>query len=140
MPSWLSHHNNQSQRGFTLLEVMLYLALFGMIIGGIIAAGYAITQGAARSDAAMGIQEEQIFVTAKLNWLLDQGVAEIPGLNESSDRLVVRNKDASISTVSIEGHRLVIQHDSNEPLSLTSTDDYADNLVVTRSADHKLTI
>ena len=56
--------------GFTLIEVIIYLALFGILMAGVMAAVYAIVEGGGRSQSKILIQEEGNFLLGKFNWAL----------------------------------------------------------------------
>jgi type II secretory pathway pseudopilin PulG len=56
--------------GFTLIEFIIYLALFGILMGGVAAGVYAIVEGGGRSQAKTSIQEEGNFLLGKFNWAL----------------------------------------------------------------------
>lgn len=58
------------KKGFTLIEVIIYLALFGILMGGVAAAVYAIVEGGGRSQNKILIQEEGNFLLEKLDWAL----------------------------------------------------------------------
>ena len=56
--------------GFTLIETLIYLALFGILVAGIGAATYAIVESAGRDQTRVTSQEEAGFLLGKLNWAL----------------------------------------------------------------------
>jgi prepilin-type N-terminal cleavage/methylation domain-containing protein len=58
------------KRGFTLLEVIIYIALFGLIIGGAFTAAYNLLEGAQRHYDSVSVQQEGTFINRKLNWEL----------------------------------------------------------------------
>jgi prepilin-type N-terminal cleavage/methylation domain-containing protein len=60
----------KSKRGFTLIEVIIYLALFSMLIGGIIVVAYTIFESAGRDQARELLQQEGNFLTGKIEWAL----------------------------------------------------------------------
>lgn len=57
-------------RGFTLLEVIIYIALFSIIMGGASTASYALVEGAENRHAALSREQEGTFINRKLNWEL----------------------------------------------------------------------
>lgn len=59
-----------SSRGFTLIETLIYLALFSIIIGGMLVSTYNLIEGGNRASARVKSQEEASFVLRKLDWLL----------------------------------------------------------------------
>lgn len=56
--------------GFTLIETLLYLALFSIIIGGVLVSAYQIILASTASQESALIQEEGHFLVAKINWAL----------------------------------------------------------------------
>ncbi|MDP3741157.1 MAG: prepilin-type N-terminal cleavage/methylation domain-containing protein [bacterium] len=58
------------QKGFTLIETLIYLALFSIIIGGVLVSAYQIIQASTQSQENALVQEEGHFLVAKINWAL----------------------------------------------------------------------
>ena len=56
--------------GFTLLETLIYLALFGILMGGVVAAVYGIVQAGGRGQTKIILQEEGDFLLGKFSWAL----------------------------------------------------------------------
>lgn len=54
--------------GFTLIEVVVYLALFGILFTGAIAGAYSILETANKNQVRAMMQEEGEFLIAKINW------------------------------------------------------------------------
>lgn len=57
-------------RGFTLIEVIIYIALFGILMAGAVVATYQLIDGGARNQRDVTIQEEGTFLIRKINWTL----------------------------------------------------------------------
>lgn len=76
-------------KGFTLIETIIYIALFGLLIGGALVTSYGLIEGTDRSQSKTTIQEEANFVLRKIDWALT-GVKDIniPG-SEWSNTLSV---------------------------------------------------
>ncbi len=63
------------QRGFTLIETLVYLAIFSMVIGGIVSATYLLLQSSGKVQTnAMLLQEEQ-FLMATFERLVGQSTS-----------------------------------------------------------------
>lgn len=62
--------------GFTLIETIIYLGLFGLIIGGGMVATYQIIQGSQQTNNQVIVNEEATFLLQKINWAL-AGAANI---------------------------------------------------------------
>jgi len=55
-------------KGFTLIETLVYLALLGLVFTGLLTAGFAIVQSLDVLKTCAIVQEEGDFILAKLNW------------------------------------------------------------------------
>lgn len=55
-------------RGFTLIETIVYLALFSILMGGAVVAAFNIFEGAGRQATRTMLEEEGNFLIAKINW------------------------------------------------------------------------
>jgi prepilin-type N-terminal cleavage/methylation domain-containing protein len=58
----------KQQLGFTLIEVIVYLALFAIILGGAIVAAFNIIETSGKNYSRAIMQEEGEFLLAKINW------------------------------------------------------------------------
>lgn len=66
--------------GFTLIEVIVYLALFGILFVGAIAGAYSLMETAGKNQARVMMQEEGGFLLAKINRAVSNAKnAEISG-------------------------------------------------------------
>jgi len=61
---------SKKKSGFTLIEVIIYIALFSIIIGGGIVATYEIIQSTDSGTNHVVLQEEANFLLRKINWAL----------------------------------------------------------------------
>lgn len=93
-------------RGFTLLETIIYIALFGLIMSGAVASAYQLLEGGRRNQAAISIQEEGTFLTRKINWAL-VGASEI--------------RVPATSTIIITRPSLALRTPSESPLTITAS-------------------
>lgn len=59
-----------TQRGFTLLETIIYLALFSLLMIGVLSTVYELLAGGTHNRASVAIQEEGTFVNRKISWAL----------------------------------------------------------------------
>ena len=62
-------------RGFTLIETLVYLALYTIIIGGTLAAAYGMVESAARNETMAMVEEEGNFLIGKIDWILADTVS-----------------------------------------------------------------
>lgn len=59
-----------TERGVTLIETMVYLALFALIIGGAVLSAYQIFESSGRSRTRSMLTEEGNFLSGKMLWAL----------------------------------------------------------------------
>jgi prepilin-type N-terminal cleavage/methylation domain-containing protein len=57
-------------QGFTLMETVMYLALFGILMSGAIVGVYNLLEGKDRNVVSSLVQEEGVFINRKINWAL----------------------------------------------------------------------
>src|SRR3989344_6349600 len=57
-------------RGFTLLETIIYIALFSIIMGGTLVAVFNILEGGGNINTKNTAQDESTFVMRKIGWAL----------------------------------------------------------------------
>src|ERR1051326_3407389 len=60
----------KNSAGFTLIETLIYLALFGIMMGGITVVTYGLIESAGKNQTKILVQEEAGFLLGKLNWAL----------------------------------------------------------------------
>lgn len=58
------------QNGFTLIEILLYLGLFSLVVGGLLFMTYGVIEGSGRIQSKVSIHEEAAFLIQKFNWAL----------------------------------------------------------------------
>jgi type II secretory pathway pseudopilin PulG len=66
----MSSTKKKTPAGFTLIETLVYLALFALIMVGLIGSAYNIFEGNNRTQTKTTLQEEGDFLLAKINWVL----------------------------------------------------------------------
>ncbi len=122
--------NKKNQKGATLIEVMVYIALFGIIIWGGVITAFHILESSGSMATRAWIQEEGDFLIAKMNWVLS-GVREItapplpPDLScNESDTLSVQKWDASLGTlmVTLLGDTVMLSRNGGTSVGLNSDD------------------
>lgn len=91
----------KKQNGFTLIETLVYLALFTIIIGGALVGVYQIIQGTNATQKKIVIEEEGNFLVRKLNWALTNATAinspGSPGVAGTGDTLSLTKSDLTPS-------------------------------------------
>src|SRR5262245_42467784 len=91
------------QPGFTLIEVLVYLALFTILVGGAVLAAYNVIESNGRNQTLAVLQQESNFLTGKINWALT-GISDVgsPANNSTSGKLSVTKSDPVIGAVDID--------------------------------------
>ena len=102
-------------RGFTLLETLIYIALFGVLMTGTLVTVYELLLSFEHNSRAIAIQEEGIFLQRKINWAL-VGATTVSIPNAST--LIITRPDLftqSPLTVRVNGGKAYLKReDSNE--------------------------
>ncbi len=88
-------------RGFTFIETLVYLALFSIMIGGIVIAANSLFESSDRNQTKVMMQEEANYLLGKVNWALS-GVASIdlPTANSSGSTLNLTKYDGTHIVIS----------------------------------------
>lgn len=60
-------------RGFTLIEVLVYLALYSIIIGGAVVAAYGMFESSGHNQTKAMVEEEGGYLLSKIEWALSSG-------------------------------------------------------------------
>lgn len=98
------------QKGFTLIETLIYIALFTFVIGGAIVSAFQIFDGQARIQEMVRVESEINFMHRKISWLFN-GVP-------NSD--IIANTDEIFVTRSGVQHTLTTDSDNNLTLQVGS--------------------
>lgn len=103
-----------ANRGFTLIEAIVYLALFSILMGGGVVAAYSLFDATTRAGTRTMLHEETDFLLGKIDWALSGAEAvTAPGAGSAGSTLTIAKWDAAF------GDPLVIARNG-------------DNLVMTR--------
>jgi len=134
----LSLLKGKEEAGFTLLETVIYIALFGLVVGSIVTFGYAITQGIAEQGAKLETQEQANFVIDKINWLLDTNQVNSPAPGAVTGQLILSGTGGNNQVNELDG-RLQLQS-SNNSLPLTPITSKLENFNARQDTSQVLTI
>lgn len=108
---WSDPKLENQPRGFTLIEVILYLALFAMIFGGIIVSAYNVIEGSGRTQSRAQMQEEGEFLLGKITWVLS-GAQTInsPSIGDESSILSVTKYNGATLQVKLDDANLELNN------------------------------
>lgn len=124
---------NHNQRGFTLIETLVYLALFALIIGGMVMAAYMLFETSDRYQTRAMMQEEANFVMAKIMRTLnnaEQICAPAVGTPGSSLSIASYGGSCGDFTVSLSDGDVMLNLNA-----LDNTDVNVDELLFTHVSD-----
>ncbi len=111
-----------SQKGFTILETIIYIALFSILMTGILVTVYELLAGGAQNRESVAIQEEGTFVNRKIGWALGGATAlSVP----DSKTLVITRPDLggqSPLTFTESGGHMLISRGSAPGTPLTTAE------------------
>lgn len=121
------------QKGFTLIEVLIYLGLFAMLLGGAVVASYSIFESSGRNQTKSMLEEEGDFLLAKINWALS-GAQSVnsPTQNATSTFLSVVKWDTSIGNpiiINPVGVNLTVSRGTNPAQVLNNTNVTVSNIL-----------
>lgn len=138
----LSSLPKKPEAGLSLIEIVLYLGLSGLIIGTIATTGVLIMKGIERTEVAISSAEEAGFITDKINWLLTITSVSTPSPEQTHSQLVLKEVGSNdLVVVKVDGDRLYIER-SGENISLPVTTSYSviRDFTASLSVEHLLTI
>lgn len=122
-------------RGFTLIELSLYMALFSILIGGVVVSVYNIMESKNRDETQTELVEEGGFLLGKMRWLLS-GVDTInaPALNTSGTTLSVITLNTSSGEpiiIRISNQKMTLQTGTNAVEQLNTDTVWISNAIFT---------
>ncbi|MEK7536067.1 MAG: type II secretion system protein [Patescibacteria group bacterium] len=118
----------RKQSGFTLIETMIYLALFSIIIGGSMITAYSIIENSDKTQAQVVLQEEANFMLRKLDWAITGSSSiTLPMVGSSGTGLELTK---SIGTIEFQlnGNKLQIKKGAGAFLDLNNANVTIDSL------------
>jgi prepilin-type N-terminal cleavage/methylation domain-containing protein len=106
-------------RGFTLIETLVYLALFALLMSSALTALYTILESNNRNLTKAMVEQEGGFLVGKIDWALT-GVRHIliPAGGSSGNTLSVTKWDGSYGNpivIKVESGTMTIQRGTNPP-------------------------
>ncbi len=98
-----------TQRGFTLIEILIYLGLFALIMVGILASAFSIFQGSGRTQTKVMVQEEGDFLLGKIGWVMTGGSNITQPTFGNSDNTLSLTKAGTVYNLVLSGGNLSLQ-------------------------------
>ncbi len=125
------------KKGFTLIEVVIYLALFGLLMGGAVVSAFSLFESSSRNETSIMLQEEGSFIIAKISATLS-GVQTVilPEENLSGSTLSVVKWDVGAGNpivISLSGSDIILSHQANPGVPLNNSNVSITNLNFTHT-------
>jgi prepilin-type N-terminal cleavage/methylation domain-containing protein len=122
-------------RGFTLLEVVVYVALFSILIGGAMLSVFEMISSSGHSKAKITLEEEGSFLLSKIEWELS-GAQEIrsPLISATSSTLSLLIGDTDSVSVTNAHGAMLLQKAEGVPIKISSDDVVVDRLLFHHNA------
>ncbi len=132
-------HVNKLQKGFSLIEAIVYLGLFSILMSSGIMAAVSITDTLTRDQTLLEINDEHTAIQSKLDWLFaNTATVTEPPLGTDGQTLSAQPADVSIAdtlNLTLDDSTLTLWRDAN-PTGLHSSNVSISNL----KASHKKVI
>ena len=113
-----------SKRGFTLVEALIYIALFVLIIGGGFVGAYQIIEGTQQIERKTIIEAEANFLLRKLDWALSGSRVIEPFVGVTGDKLGVDTDGNFVVDIEFE-------LDGNGVVTINGTELTSDRIEIT---------
>ena len=121
-----------TNKGFTLIETIIYIALLSIIIGGALVTAYGLMDGSQNVSTKTAVHEEGNFVLRKIIQIVGNtiNITTPSALTPYSNTLVVMLNDGSAATIRFNttNNAIEIQRGSGAFIPLTSTNVKVENL------------
>jgi type II secretory pathway component PulJ len=113
-------------RAFTLLEVIIYLALFSMIMGGAAVSVFYIFDAADRAHTESVLENESDFILGKIDWMLSSAESiTTPIANSSGSTLTIVSLEPTLDdpvSIFLQGSNVSLTHGTHPQAILNSID------------------
>jgi hypothetical protein len=111
----------QAHAGFTLIETLIYLGLYTILIGGMLAAVYSMIESDAHNETVAMLEEEGDYLIGKIDWVLSD-TATVQAPFSSGGTLTVTRFDGSSASISVLGASLRVRDGGASPQTLNNSD------------------
>ncbi len=128
-----------SSRGFTLIEAIVYIALFSILIGGGVVAAYGLFDAVTRAGTRTMLSEETDFLLSKIDWTLSGAEAvTAPAAGASGSGLTVVKWSAPGGNpliIAKNGGNLTLTEGSGSAETLNNTNVTVDSITFRHTAE-----
>lgn len=110
------------QHGFTLLETIIYMALFGLLLSGLLASMWPFLRGADMVSAKVVVESESAFAIRKINTILASSTAAItmPVSGNSGNVLTLTAYNGDTFTIATSGRAFTVQKNAGTAVPFTA--------------------
>ncbi len=109
------------QKGFTLIETIIYLALFSILFNGVLMSAYTFIISAEQISAQVTSENESAFIVRKINTLLASANTIIkPTPDTTGDTLIFSTYAGNEYTINANDGMVKLSKDANPEIPLTS--------------------
>ncbi len=121
-------------RGFTLIEVVIYTALLGVILGTALTTLYPLLEATHRQSETVSDSLEGAFLTQKIGWLMSMArTVEVPLAGATSSTLTITTRDHETHGLRLHDGALEISIDSDPFTPLSRSKTIVQNFTVTHT-------
>lgn len=104
--------------GFTLIEAIIYIALFGMLISGAVAVAYQISTSSSLTSRKAIVQDEGNFVLQKIRWALNSESS----VTAAGSLLRIERSDGKQIDICLYNNKILLREGSAGTYACTDTD------------------
>lgn len=112
-----SKHSGNNPNGFTLLETLVYLALFGIVIGGGLIATYQIIETSQKVQTRIAVSEEGNFIIQKVDSLIGNSTL---ATSANSNTLTLTD-GTNTDTITLAGNKFTLKRDLGANIDISSS-------------------
>ena len=114
-PRTFAYHN----RGFTLIEALLYIALFTIVVGGGLLTIFGLLQSSEGTRQRIAIEAEGNFIMKKLDWAVNGSAVSLPSSGNSGATLSLA-RDGVTYDFTFSGTSIPLSEDGGTPVTLNT--------------------
>jgi len=127
-----SEYNLRARGGFTLIETLLYIALFTIVVGGGIVTIFGLLQSSEQTQQRIAIETEGTFFMKKLDWAMSGATIVLPASGTTGTTLSLL-RDGTTYDFTLSGTTITLAENSGTPLPLNTLNAPTDNLAFTHT-------
>jgi len=102
------------ERGFTLLETVLYIALLAILVGGGMVGVYNILEGSGRTLQSTHREQEAYFVTRKIDAILSEATDINDPVPDGDSTFLSVDTESGEVRIDLDGEQITLERNSSE--------------------------